>query len=51
MNAIWMPRMVYLGLAVVAAAGIYWLLLKWMGVEEIQMVKGLFQRGHGETKE
>lgn len=47
--SIWMPRMLYLGASVLAAVGIYWALLKLLRVEEINLIKRLFQRGHGES--
>ena len=47
--SIWMPRMMYLGVSVLAAVGIYWALLKLLRVEEINLIKRLFQRGHGES--
>lgn len=47
--SIWMPRMMYLGVSVLVAVGIYWALLKLFRVEEINLIKRLFQRGHGES--
>lgn len=44
-TSIWMPRMLYLGLAVFVAVVVYWLLLKALKIEEIDLVKGLFKRG------
>ena len=43
--SIWMPRMIYLGIAVSVAVGIYWFLLKTLKIEEIELVKGLLRRG------
>ena len=40
-----MPRMLYLGIAVFIAVFVYWLLLKALKIEEIDLVKGLFKRG------
>jgi putative peptidoglycan lipid II flippase len=42
---VWMPRMLYLGIAVFVAVCAYWLLLKAFKIEEIDLVKGLFKRG------
>ncbi len=49
LQGIWMPRMLYLGISVMVAVGVYWLLLKLLRVEEIDLVKGLFQKDHGEA--
>lgn len=42
---IWMPRMLYLGIAVFVAVGLYWVLLKALKIEEIDLIKGVFKRG------
>ena len=41
---IWMPRMLYLGIAVFVAVGLYWVLLKALKIEEIDLIKGVFKR-------
>jgi len=43
--SIWMPRMLYLGIAVFVAVCVYWLLLKALKIEEVDLVKGLFRKG------
>ena len=42
---VWMPRMAYLGLAVIAAIVIYLLLLKLFRIEEVEILKELVGRG------
>lgn len=41
---IWMPRMIYLGLAVLFAAVIYWALLRFFKVKELDLIKELFKK-------
>ena len=46
-RSLWMPRMIYLGVAVLLAVGAYWVLLRVFKVEEIDLIKNLFKKGHG----
>ena len=46
-RSLWMPRMVYLGVAVLLAVGAYWVFLRVFKVEEIDLIKNLFKKGHG----
>lgn len=43
-NSFWMPRIIYLCIAVFVAACIYWLLLKVLKIEEIELVEVLFKK-------
>jgi putative peptidoglycan lipid II flippase len=43
-NLVWMPRMVYLFIAVSCAAGIYLLILKLLEVEDIKIIRLLFKK-------
>ena len=44
LELVWMPRMVYLGLAVVIAAGAYLALLKLLKIEEIDALMAMLQQ-------
>ena len=43
-STVWMPRLIYLGVAVCLAAMIYLIMLSVLNVQEIEFVKGLFKR-------
>ena len=43
-TSIWMPRMLYLGIAVFIAVTIYWVLLKVLKIDEINLIKSLFKK-------
>jgi putative peptidoglycan lipid II flippase len=49
MAALWMPRMVYLGIAVCVAVGAYLVLLKVMKVEELNILKSVVKRNYEKT--
>lgn len=44
MAAVWMPRMVYLGFAVLAAGMVYLAILKAFRVDELEMLRGILRR-------
>lgn len=46
-RSLWMPRMIYLSVAVLLAVGAYWVFLRVFKVEEIDLIKNLFKKGHG----
>lgn len=42
---VWMPRIVYLGIAVIAAVAVYFPLLKLLRIEEVDILLGVFRNG------
>ena len=51
MAAFWMPRMVYLGIAVCVAIGVYLLMLRALKVEELKILRAVIYRKNADNSE